>query len=96
METRDILLEVFCPRAIDESRQLLQTTEAFSISTPSDISVKMYESLVDKWSDICNGYYDDVIGEHSVLKQSYFIPSAKGLFSRDERNKYIEGQFKFI
>jgi hypothetical protein len=96
VETRDISLEIFRPRAIDENGHLLRTTEAYSISTPSDISVKMYESLVDKWSDIRNGYYDDVIGVHSILKQSYFVPSAKGLFPREVRNKYIEGQFQYI
>ncbi len=96
VETRDISLEIFRPRAINENGQLLRTTEAYSISTPSDISVKMYESLVDKWSDIRKGYYDDVIGEYSVLKQSFFVPSAKGLFPREERNKYIEGQYNYL
>jgi hypothetical protein len=52
VETRDISLELFRPRAVDTNGHFLRTTEAFSISTPSDISVKMYERLVDKWSDI--------------------------------------------
>jgi hypothetical protein len=31
-------------------------------------------SLVDKWDDIQNGVYNDVIGNDSLLIQSYFIP----------------------
>jgi hypothetical protein len=89
VETRDISLELFRPRAIDDNGTLVATTEAFAITVPIDISNQMHESLVHKWDDIKNGDYNDVIGTDSLLIQSYFIPFKRGICTQAMRNRSI-------
>jgi hypothetical protein len=95
VETRDISLELFRPRAIDNDGTLLATTEAFAITVPTDISNQMHSSLVDKWDDIKNGVYNDIIGNDSLLINSYFIPFKRGLCTHAVRNKSICLQKEF-
>jgi hypothetical protein len=89
VETRDISLELFRPRAIDNNGALIATTKAFAITVPIDISNQMHMSLVDKWDDIQNGVYNDVIGNDSLLIQSYFIPFKRGICTHAMRNQSI-------
>jgi hypothetical protein len=95
VETRDISLELFRPRAIDTDGQLIVTTEAFAITVPIDISNQMHSSLVDKWDDIQNGLYNDIIGDDSLLIKSYFIPFKRGICTQAMRNQSICFQKEF-
>jgi hypothetical protein len=68
---------------------LIATTEAFAVTVPIDISNQMHTSLTDKWDDIQNGYYNDIIGDDSLLITSYFIPFKRGICTPAMRNRSI-------
>jgi hypothetical protein len=56
----------------------------------------VYKSLVEKWSDIMEGEYDFVIGNDSVLKESYFIPFSHNLLNKKSRNKTVLDHLDFM
>jgi hypothetical protein len=89
VETRDIVLEIYRPRAVNKDKSIMTAPEAITIGVPSDISVQIYKSLMEKWRDVVTGHYDVVIGENNVLKTGYFIPFANGLLTQKEKNDAI-------
>jgi hypothetical protein len=81
VETRDISVEIYRPCAVDTKGKIIMAPEAIAIGAPSDISIDVYKSLIDKWSEVLDGEYDMVIGKDSTLKMGYFIPFTNGLLS---------------
>jgi hypothetical protein len=76
-------------RAVNKDKSIITAPEAITIGAPSDISVQIYKSLMEKWRDVVNGGYDEVIGEDNILKSGFFIPFAHGLLSQDDKNDAI-------
>jgi hypothetical protein len=89
VETRDISIELFRPRALNSDGTLIASTEALAVTVPIDISNQMHTSLTDKWDDIKKGYYNDIIGDDSLLITSYFIPFKRGICTPATRNRSI-------
>jgi hypothetical protein len=96
VETRDISVEIYRPRAVDTKGKIITAPEAIAIGAPSDISIDVYKSLIDKWSEVLDGEYDMVIGKDSTLKMGYFIPFTNGLLSRSDKNEAILNHEKFL
>jgi hypothetical protein len=94
VETSDI--KIYRPRAINEKGNIITAPEAIAIGAPSDISIKVYKSLIDKWTSVMDGHYDMVIGKGSTLKMGYFIPFASGILNCNDKNKAITSHTKFL
>jgi hypothetical protein len=56
---------------------------------PSDISIDVYKSLINRWPEVIDGDYDMVIGKDSTLKMGYFIPFINGILNRTDKNEAI-------
>jgi hypothetical protein len=61
VEMRDISVEIYQPRAIDEKGNIITAPEAIAIGAPSDISIDVYKSLINRWPEVMDGDYDMVI-----------------------------------
>jgi hypothetical protein len=96
VETRDLVVEIYRPRALDENGSIITAPEAIAIGAPSDISVSVYKSLIDKWSSVLEGQYDIVIGKDSILKMGYFIPFANGVLNQHDKNDAIISHEAFL
>lgn len=96
LETRDIVVEIYRPRALTEKGKIITAPEAITIGAPSDISIDIYKSLIEKWSDVLDGQYDMVIGKDSALKLGYFIPFANGILNRNDKNDAILSHDKYL
>jgi hypothetical protein len=96
VETRDIVIEVYRPRAIKKDKSIITAPEAITIGAPSDISVQIYKSLMEKWPGVISGQFDMVIGDNNIIKSGYFIPFAHGLLSQKDKNDAICKHDKFI
>lgn len=51
---------------------------------------------MEKWRDVVNGGFDEVIGEDNILKTGFFIPFAHGLLTQDDKNDAICEHDEFI
>jgi hypothetical protein len=96
VETRDISVEIYRPRATDENGHIITAPEAIAIGAPSDISIDVYKSLINRWPDVIDGDYDMVIGKESTLKMGYFIPFINGILNRADKNEAIFNHEKFL
>jgi hypothetical protein len=96
LETKDITLEMYRPRATTKDNKITAAPEALAIGAPSDISIAVYKSLLEKWEGIQNGEFDIIIGEASLLKDGYFIPFSNNLLNRDARNKAVLAHRDFM
>jgi hypothetical protein len=96
LETKDVVIELYRPRATDKDNKQIAAPEAIAIGAPCDISIAVYKSLVDKWSGIMDGEYDVVIGDDSVLKEAYFIPFSHNLLNKKSRNKAVLDHLDFM
>jgi hypothetical protein len=56
----------------------------------------VYKSLIEKWSDIIDREYNFVIGNDSVLAESYFIPFSHNLLNEKSRNKAVLDHLDFM
>jgi hypothetical protein len=95
VETRDLVVELYRPRAVDDKGHIITAPEAIAIGAPSDISIKVYKSLIDKWASVLDGHYDVVIGKGSTLKMGYFIPFVHGILNRQDKNEAIISHEQF-
>jgi hypothetical protein len=89
LETRDVSVELYRPRAIDKKGKIITAPEAIAIGAPIDISIEVYKSLINKWSAVLDGEYDMVIGKDSTLKLGYFIPFVNGILNHTDKNDVI-------
>ncbi len=96
VETRDIVVELYRPRAVNKENKIITAPEAIAIGAPSDISVDIYKSFIDKWTGVIKGHYDILIGKNSPLKDGYFIPFANGILSQEDKNDAITRHANFI
>lgn len=96
VETRDIVVELYRPRAVKKNNEIITAPEAIAIGAPSDISVDIYKSFIDKWTGVLKGHYDILIGKDSPLKDGYFIPFASGLLSQEDKNEAIIRHSNFM
>jgi hypothetical protein len=96
VETRDISVEIYRPRAIDEKGNIITAPEAIAIGAPSDISIDVYKSLINRWPEVIDGDYDMVIGKESTLKMGYFIPFNNGILNRKDKNEAIINHERFL
>jgi hypothetical protein len=96
VEMRDISVEIYQPRAIDEKGNIITAPEAIAIGAPSDISIDVYKSLINRWPEVMDGDYDMVIRKESTLKMGYFIPFINGILNRTDKNEAIFNHERFL
>jgi hypothetical protein len=96
LETKDIMLEIYRPRALSKDNKILDAPEALAIGAPSDISIAVYKSLLEKWKGIHNGEYDIVIRKDSLLKDGFFIPFSNSLLNLESRNTTVIAHKEFM
>ncbi len=96
VETRDIVIEIYRPRAIKKDKSIITAPEALAIGASSDISVEVCKSLMEKWQEVIDGEHDLAIGKDSALKSGFFIPFAGGILSRKEKNEGIMSHDRFL
>jgi hypothetical protein len=96
LETKDITLEMYRPSAITKDNKIIDAPEALAIGAPSDISIDVYKSLLEKWEGIKNGEYDILIGDESLLKDGYFIPFSNNLLNCESRNQAVFSHKAFL
>ncbi len=96
LETKDITIEMYRPSAITKDNKIIDAPEALAIGAPSDISIAVYKSLIEKWDGIRNGEYDFLIGEESLLRDGYFIPFSSNLLNRESRNQAVFAHKAFL
>jgi hypothetical protein len=49
LETKDITLEMYRPRAVTKDNKIIDAPEVLAIGAPNDISIAVYKSLLKKW-----------------------------------------------
>jgi hypothetical protein len=96
VETRDIVVELYRPRAIQSDNKIITAPEALAIGASSDISVEVCKSLMEKWQEAIDGEHDLAIGKDSALKSRFFIPFAGGILNRKEKNEAIMSHDRFL
>jgi hypothetical protein len=57
LETRNIVVELYRPRAIQTDKTIITAPEALAIGASSDISVEVCKSLMEKWQYTSKGHY---------------------------------------